>query len=92
MHSDLGGGYLPRATEKLLLSKPRTSAASLGQPSSNTAAYRDTARELVTWVNKELVVGDASSIHIKVALWDKSLHYNKKMIPVGARKSEFMPP
>jgi type VI secretion system secreted protein VgrG len=78
VHSDLGGGYLPRAIEKLLLSKPRTSNASLAQQSSNTAAYRDTARELVTWANQGLVEPDASGFPIKVALWDKNLPCNKK--------------
>jgi uncharacterized Zn-binding protein involved in type VI secretion len=41
-HSDLGGGYLPLATEKLLLSKPDSSLSPLREPNERSEAYRRT--------------------------------------------------
>jgi type VI secretion system secreted protein VgrG len=45
-HSDIGGGYLPLATEKLLLSKPDSSLSPLHEPNERSAAYRRTQQRL----------------------------------------------
>ena len=46
VHSDLGGGYLPLATEKVLLSKPQSSQVPVDMPETSTVAY-DRARQLM---------------------------------------------
>ncbi|MDE1166612.1 MAG: DUF2235 domain-containing protein [Pseudomonas sp.] len=45
-HSDVGGGYLPLATEKLLLSKPVSSLSPLHEPNEHSEAYRRTQQRL----------------------------------------------
>lgn len=47
VHSDLGGGYLPQITERVLLSKPRCSLEmDLHTEATSTPAYRATQQEL----------------------------------------------
>ncbi|MHC8364290.1 type VI secretion system tip protein TssI/VgrG [Pseudomonas sp. ZT5P21] len=47
VHSDLGGGYLPDITERVLLSKPRCSRdMELSMPSTESTAYRLAQQEL----------------------------------------------
>lgn len=47
VHSDLGGGYLPRVTERVLLSKPRCSIdVDPHVPATSTPAYRAARQEL----------------------------------------------
>ena len=46
VHSDLGGGYLPLATEKVLLSRPQSSQVPVDMPETSTVAY-DRARQLM---------------------------------------------
>lgn len=77
VHSDLGGGYLPRATEKLLLSKPRTSEISQGVPSGSSPAYVFTASQQTTWLSKDLLDDAVPGATINVALWDREVEYKK---------------
>jgi type VI secretion system secreted protein VgrG len=42
VHSDLGGGYRPRMTEKLLISPPRSVLVTLGRPLERSNAWRET--------------------------------------------------
>ncbi|WP_272015300.1 PAAR domain-containing protein [Pseudomonas aeruginosa] len=52
-HADIGGGYLPEAVEKVLLSRPESNRVSQGQADDNTEAYWRTRqcleRELPRW-------------------------------------------
>lgn len=52
-HSDIGGGYLPLATERVLLSKPDNSLSPLQVPNEHSEAHRRTRecldRELDRW-------------------------------------------
>ncbi|MBH9396402.1 PAAR domain-containing protein [Pseudomonas aeruginosa] len=52
-HSDIGGGYLPEAVEKVLLSRPDSNLVSQGQADEHTEAYWRTRqrleRELPHW-------------------------------------------
>ncbi|WP_256254617.1 T6SS phospholipase effector Tle1-like catalytic domain-containing protein, partial [Pseudomonas agarici] len=45
-HSDVGGGYLPLATENLLLSKPDSSFSPPQEPNEHSEAYRRTQQRL----------------------------------------------
>src|SRR3990167_3614446 len=42
VHSDLGGGYRPRQTEKLLISQPRSTLVTPGRPLEHSSAWRET--------------------------------------------------
>ncbi|MHC8372619.1 type VI secretion system tip protein TssI/VgrG [Pseudomonas sp. MDT1-85] len=46
-HSDLGGGYLPRIFERVLLSKPHRSEENVRLPSTESSSYRAAQFELV---------------------------------------------
>jgi type VI secretion system secreted protein VgrG len=66
VHSDLGGGYLPRATEKVLLSKPRRSEVGLHVQATQTASYFTTQTQLerihgLTWY----------SLPLRIRTWER---------------------
>ncbi|MCQ4294498.1 DUF2235 domain-containing protein [Pseudomonas stutzeri] len=48
-HSDIGGGYLPIAQEKLILSRPVSSTVPAGTPTERTHAWRETERQYEKW-------------------------------------------
>ncbi|WP_278397493.1 PAAR domain-containing protein [Stutzerimonas kunmingensis] len=48
-HSDIGGGYLPIAQEKLILSRPVSSTVPAGTPLESTHAWRETSRQYEKW-------------------------------------------
>jgi len=48
-HSDIGGGYLPIAREKLILSRPVSSTVPAGTPVESTHAWRETSRQYEKW-------------------------------------------
>ncbi|RRV71512.1 DUF2235 domain-containing protein [Stutzerimonas stutzeri] len=48
-HSDIGGGYLPIAREKLILSRPVSSTVPAGTPIESTHAWRETSRQYEKW-------------------------------------------
>ncbi len=54
VHSDLGGGYPPQMEERLLLSRTRTSIVPRGHAPERTAAWRDTEREGLAWLQRGL--------------------------------------
>jgi len=49
-HSDIGGGYLPIAREKLILSRPVSSTVPAGTSIENTHAWRETSRQYEKWM------------------------------------------
>ncbi|TDL96962.1 DUF2235 domain-containing protein [Stutzerimonas stutzeri ATCC 17588 = LMG 11199] len=49
-HSDIGGGYLPIAQEKLILSRPVSSTVPAGTPIESTHAWRETSRQYEKWM------------------------------------------
>lgn len=72
-HSDLGGGYLPRAKEKLLLGKPVTSNISQSMASTRSAAYLAAEKEMYAWYEKGVIEYDGPGNELKVALWERPL-------------------
>ncbi|RKS20195.1 putative alpha/beta hydrolase family protein DUF2235 [Pseudomonas sp. WPR_5_2] len=70
-HSDLGGGYLPRAKEKLLLGKPVTSQVSLSTEATRSAAYFTAEKEVRALYNKGVIGFDGSTTELRVTLWEK---------------------
>lgn len=69
-HSDLGGGYLPRAREKLLLSNPVTSTISQSHEVTRSAAYVAAEKEAFAWYTKGVIEDDAPGNQLRVALWE----------------------
>jgi type VI secretion system secreted protein VgrG len=82
VHSDIGGGYLPRATEKLLLSRPRHSKIGIRVPAVSSPANVFTTSQQTTWLNKDLLGAATPGATINVALWDTKVEYKKNDDPL----------
>ncbi|MCY1278088.1 PAAR motif protein [compost metagenome] len=74
VHSDIGGGYLPRATEKLLLSKPRSSRVSRDSAPERSVAYRQTLAELDTLRTQWPLDGT----QLRIRTWQVDLPFDRK--------------
>ena len=74
VHSDLGGGYLPLATEKVLLSKPQSSQVPVDMPETSTVAY-DRARQLMGVMLPDL---EPYLQRWSIDTWAVVLPYNKR--------------
>jgi type VI secretion system secreted protein VgrG len=74
VHSDIGGGYLPRATEKLLLSKPRSSLVDRGKAPLQTLAYLRTHQELQDRLERLRTYG----LQLGITTWEVNLPYRRK--------------
>lgn len=72
-HSDLGGGYLPRAKEKLLLGNPITSTISQSKEATRSSAYIAAEKEAFAWYAKGVIEDDSSGNELRVALWERAL-------------------
>ncbi len=72
-HSDLGGGYLPRAKEKLLLSTPITSTISQSKEATRSGAYIAAEKEAFAWYAKGVIDDDGSGNPLRVAVWERSV-------------------
>lgn len=71
VHSNLGGGYLPRAKEKLLLGKPVTSQINLRMEATQSTAYRTAEKEVLDWYNKGVIGFDGPGTELRVTLWER---------------------
>jgi len=78
VHSDLGGGYLPRAREKLLLSKPVTSEISRGMEETRSFAYLSAEKEMRAWYDKGVIDLDGSRKELRVVLWDRPIEPSRE--------------
>ncbi|MGP5470182.1 PAAR domain-containing protein, partial [Pseudomonas helleri] len=74
VHSDLGGGYLPLATEKVLLSRPQSSQVPVDMPETSTVAY-DRARQLMGVMLPDL---EPYLQRWSIDTWAVVLPYNKR--------------
>jgi type VI secretion system secreted protein VgrG len=77
VHSDLGGGYLPTAKEKLLLGKPFTSTVSESMDATRSAAYLCAEKEVFDWYEKGVIDFDGPDNQIKVTHWERPLPLSK---------------
>ncbi|CAD5109182.1 PAAR domain-containing protein [Zestomonas carbonaria] len=68
-HSDIGGGYLPLATERIFLTRPDSSRVSQGTRNENTEAYVRTRRRL----ERGLPNWRPYAQRLGIALWDMEL-------------------
>ncbi|WP_095054251.1 type VI secretion system tip protein TssI/VgrG [Pseudomonas sp. Irchel s3b2] len=73
VHSDLGGGYLPRAREKLLLGNPVTSTISQSMSPTRSAAYLTAEKEAFNWYQRGVIDVDGPGNELRVALWERPL-------------------
>jgi type VI secretion system secreted protein VgrG len=85
-HSDLGGGYLPRAKEKLLLGKPVTSQVSLSTEATTSTAYFTAGKEVGALYNKGVIGFDGNATELRVTLWERPVPQT-----IEERKSNTMP-
>jgi type VI secretion system secreted protein VgrG len=85
VHSDLGGGYLPIAQEKLLLGKPATSTVDESMTATRSAAYLSAEKEAFAWYGKGVIDVEGPRNKIKVAYWERLLPYSKEQ---GGTKTE----
>jgi type VI secretion system secreted protein VgrG len=90
-HSDLGGGYLPQAKEKLLLGKPVTSRIPRDSAPTRSGAYLAAEKEVFAWYEKGVVEFDGPGNELRVALWERALppSRDKKGINPGPEKEVF---
>lgn len=77
-HSDLGGGYLPRAKEKLLLSNPITSTISQSKEATRSGAYIAAEKEVLAWYTKGVIEDDGSGKQLRVALWERPIAQSRE--------------
>ncbi|MHC8323227.1 type VI secretion system tip protein TssI/VgrG [Pseudomonas sp. GB2N2] len=77
VHSDLGGGYLPIAHEKLLLGKPATSTVDESMAATRSTAYLSAEKEAFAWYGKGVIDVEGPRNKIKVAYWERRLPYSK---------------
>ncbi|WP_033048743.1 type VI secretion system tip protein TssI/VgrG [Pseudomonas sp. GM21] len=77
-HSDLGGGYLPIAKEKLLLGRPSTSTVSESMDATRSGAYLSAEKEAFTWYEKGVIDFDGPGNEIKVSCWERPLPLSRE--------------
>ncbi|MBN3864067.1 type VI secretion system tip protein VgrG [Pseudomonas frederiksbergensis] len=77
-HSDLGGGYLPRAKEKLLLGKPVTSTISQSMAPTRSAAYLAAEKDMYAWYEKGVIEFDGPGNELQVTLWERPLAQSRE--------------
>ncbi|MEJ5057280.1 MULTISPECIES: type VI secretion system tip protein TssI/VgrG [unclassified Pseudomonas] len=81
VHSDLGGGYLPRAKEKLLLGKPITSEIRSSTEPTVSDAFRKAEKEVLEWYNKGVTGFNVTGTEVGVTLWERPVphtgHWSK---------------
>ncbi|WP_371923586.1 phospholipase effector Tle1 domain-containing protein [Pseudomonas sp. OIL-1] len=73
-HSDIGGGYLPAATEKVLMSRPRSSLVRRTTPNDETNACISTVAEL----NKRLGTLQRYGMGISIEEWATDRPFNRR--------------
>lgn len=78
-HADLGGGYEPEMTERLLLTRPRASRERYGTDSHAAWSYRQAQLELVQFQREPWF--DPGSMTMKIDTWRNSLPRNRSDLP-----------
>lgn len=81
-HSDIGGGYLPRAREKLLLSKPDSSLVPLDELPERTEAYLRTRYQL----DQRLAKLQANGLRLELVTWSVDQPYNRRNDPFAKKR------
>ncbi|WP_282344091.1 type VI secretion system tip protein TssI/VgrG, partial [Pseudomonas sp. PS02288] len=88
-HSDIGGGYLPQARERLLLSKPRLSTEKSYISNERSKAYLDTLRAL----DADLLPLQRYGLELEIVSWAvnsennyrKAWHQEEKRVYAAVR-------
>ncbi|MBV6825315.1 type VI secretion system tip protein TssI/VgrG [Pseudomonas sp. PD9R] len=70
-HSDLGGGYLPRAKEKLLLGRPVTSQVRPNLEATRTTAFLTAEKEVLALYRRGVIGFDGDGKELRVTLWER---------------------
>jgi len=72
-HSDIGGGYLLRTRERLLISKPLNSLERLDTPNDRSQAFLQSRHTTDAWINRLIEQG----IELKTETWSVDQPYNR---------------
>ncbi|PAU56082.1 PAAR domain-containing protein, partial [Pseudomonas indica] len=83
VHSDVGGGYLPRAPERVLLSKPRSLTVSRDTLPERSHPYRATQLELQ---NRHWFLLESRGLPLQVVPWETELPYLPKRDPFPEKR------
>ncbi|MBU3058528.1 PAAR domain-containing protein [Pseudomonas indica] len=83
VHSDVGGGYLPRAPERVLLSKPRSLTVSRDTLPERSHPYRATQLELQ---NRHWFLLASRGLELNVVPWETELPYLPKRDPFPEKR------
>lgn len=78
-HADLGGGYAPEMTERLLLTRPRASRERYGTDSHAAWSYRQAQLELVQFQRKPWYEPGATTLEIDT--WRNNLPRTRGNLP-----------
>lgn len=76
-HSDIGGGYLPLAVEKLLLSRPRHSQVPRDTAAERTFAYQYSLEEL----RRQLPQLEPYAQQLGITVWERELPRRRDEMP-----------
>lgn len=69
-HSDLGGGYLPQAVERLYLARPRLNWVSRETNPLSTYAYQQAQQDTALARQADLLDPQDRSAHLKTDIWE----------------------
>ncbi|SDJ39026.1 PAAR domain-containing protein [Pseudomonas indica] len=83
VHSDVGGGYLPRAQERVLLTKPRSLTVSRDIPPERSHPYRATQLESQ---NHHWFLLESRGLPLTVVPWETELPYLPKRDPFPEKR------
>lgn len=76
VHSDLGGGYQPKAVEHLYLQRPQSNWVSRTTPAQSTPAYRAAEQATAQARARDLLDPQDSSASLMTDVWEDFLPYS----------------
>lgn len=76
VHSDLGGGYQPEASEKLYLMRPHSSWVNRDTPAQHTAAYRNAVNDTLRARALDLLDPQDPSAALTTQVWEHFLPFS----------------
>ncbi len=76
VHSDLGGGYQPEASERLYLMRPRSSWVSRDTPAQHTPAYRNAVNDTLRARALDLLDTQDPSASLTTQVWEHFLPFS----------------
>lgn len=76
VHSDLGGGYQPKAVEHLYLQRPQSNWVSRATPVKSTPAYRIAEQQTAQARARDLLAPQDLNANLETDVWERFLPYS----------------